>query len=50
MRFDARVYALFLGNENDLMCAGSGGVTCKIHLQGDMLVQPDISLGLTFGF
>jgi len=50
MRIDARLYALFLGNENDLMCAGSGGVTCKIHLQGDMLVQPDISLGLTFGF
>jgi len=50
MRFDARVYGMFLGNENDLMCAGSGGVTCKIHLQGDMLVQPDISLGLTYGF
>jgi len=50
MRFDARLYAMFLGNENNLMCGGSGGITCKIQLQGDVLVQPDVSLGITYGF
>jgi hypothetical protein len=50
IRFDARVYAMFLGNESNLLCGGSGGVTCKIQLKGDVLVQPDVSLGLTYGF
>jgi hypothetical protein len=50
MRFDARLYAMFLGNESNLMCGGSGGVTCKIQLKGDVLVQPDVSLGFTYGF
>jgi hypothetical protein len=50
VRFDARLYGMFLGNENSLLCGGSGGVTCKVHLEGDMLVQPDISLGFTYGF
>jgi hypothetical protein len=50
MRFDARLYAMFLGNDKNIFCGGSGSATCKIQLAGDSLIQPDISLGFTYGF
>jgi len=49
MRIDGRLYGLFLDADN-LFCASDDGVGCKIHLEGDMLVQPEVSLGLIIGF
>jgi hypothetical protein len=50
MRIDARLYALFLESESNVLCRGAEDAQCKIHLEGDTLIQPEISLGLTFGF
>jgi opacity protein-like surface antigen len=50
LRFDARVYATFLGNDDNLFCASTDGTGCSVHLQSDMLLQPELSLGFTYGF
>jgi hypothetical protein len=50
LRLDARVYATFFNNQSDLFCQTRNGASCIVHLKGDALLQPNISLGFTYGF
>jgi Outer membrane protein beta-barrel domain len=50
LRFDARVYAMFLSSSDNLFCASPNGTGCSVHLQNDALLQPELSLGFTYGF
>ncbi len=50
LRVDARLYAAFFQGQHDVFCRVRGASSCSIHLRGGTLVQPDVSLGLSYGF
>jgi hypothetical protein len=50
LRIDGRVYATFLDGEKDIFCRSADDPACTIRLQGSTLIQPEISLGFTYGF
>jgi opacity protein-like surface antigen len=49
LRLDARAYATFFESENEFFC-NNPGASCAVHLEGETLIQPQASLGLTVGF
>ena len=48
IRLDGRVYATFFENSSQVFCKLPG--SCAISLQGETVLQPEASLGVTFGF
>jgi len=49
LRFEGRGYMTILPNSTEVFCVSSGGATCAVRVQGDVLGQFELLAGIYFG-